>query len=176
MNHESTKRKSITGLLLPGMLLIVASSFSLHAQSKSDSTGPVRFWLNEGMGVGSRLLAANVSINFQRTQFLITIHASADGTIFGETLDDYGLLIGITNRSSEFHFSCSIGIAGVQRTEFDKYLHIHYSSRVVGFPLEIQMYYRPLRFFGIGSSAFLFLSRLGTMLGITASSQFGWFW
>ncbi len=173
MNHEQVRRKIIEGHLLIGFLLVFAYSFSLHAQSKTDSTERVHFWANLGFGAASRGLAANGSINIQYSQLLFTIHSSSDSKFFGESLGNYGMLIGITNRASRFHYSFSAGIASVQRGE-SKYLDpIRYTSRRVGFPLEAQIFIRPTHFFGVGICAFLVLSQLGNMVGFTISVQLG---
>ena len=173
---ELSIAKKFWSKLFVALFSIFFLSPTLPAQSPSDSTYPVRIWFNLGMGSASRGLGAQASINAQFTQFLITIHTCADIEFFGEQLDEYGFLIGWTNKPAKVYYSVAIGLARISTGVYPLFGKPTIGPTVTGFPIEAQLIYRSGRYFGFGLCAFFVASRVGSMLGVTITLQLGKFY
>lgn len=128
------------------------------------------------MGGASRGLGTQASFNAQFTQFLITIHTAADLEFFGEHFNEYGILMGWTNKPSKVYYSVAFGLARVSTGIYPLFGNPTIGPTVTGFPIEAQVIYRSGRYFGFGLCAFFVASRVGSMLGATITLQVGKFY
>jgi len=157
-------------------LLIISNSIC------AQSTNQKSFWINVGIGEGSVEdfkgdMAANISATYQFSKNLFTLRYLTDGELFigsGLEIYDYSLLYGRVLTSSTFlaSFGIGLGLIDVNRkgglfTETEKI------GIKVGLPFETQLFWRPLRFLGIGVYGFANINSEESFYGYAVSIQIG---
>lgn len=141
--------------------------------AQNDSLRTTAQWFNLGIGAASRGFAGNMSLNASFKQLLITMHYCGDGEILGEQFEDYGLLVGAVHQSGSIRYSGAAGVAIVRGKESGIFGMRRDHASVIGLPFEIQCFYRPWSYLGIGMCLFAVASIYPAMYGATVSVQFG---
>lgn len=128
-----------------------------------------RWWVNLGVGKGTTFtqgdildnvgFAAQLSFNGMITNNLfLTLQSTGTGrTDDAQTSNgDVGLLLGYKNRHSNWYWSGAIGLSyyktEIKEKEYSRYYY-YYSSQIeegVGIPVEAQLFWTPVKHFGIG--------------------------
>lgn len=144
--------------------------------AQSDSSRSVTWWVNFGLGAGSDAdegtkMAGNVSANLRYAHALVTLHTCGVTELLGSGSEDYGILFGFASGEAMTCFSLAAGVASVRRNEGG--LFSRRVSRTVGFPVELQWFYRPWSWFGAGLCAFGVFSDFRPFGGLTLSIQAG---
>jgi hypothetical protein len=146
----------------------------IAAGSASVQERPGTYWLTAGLGFGTRGGAGALGGSYQIGQNLFSVRAAGTVAFFGDELWDAGVLYGRSLRPGVIHFSLAGGIAAVggSRREalFDPDERI---PTTVGFPVEVQLFFRPLRIVGFGLYGFGNVNREESFIGAAAAAQLG---
>lgn len=126
-------------------------------------------------------------VTYREKQNLITGRLSSTAEVFGDVVFDYGLLYGRMIGSGEGFVSVGGGLAFVEGEFVDDGLSFcNFFSQdcepketvkvqTVGVPLEVQLFWRPTRFVGVGAYLFANLNTVASFGGASASIQLGLF-
>ncbi len=122
-----------------------------------------------GVSFGT-IAAANLSYQF-RTH-LISLRGATSVAIFEDNVWDVGLLYGFATQSERFHTSFSFGVAVIGGSRSDG---LFSPSETIptqfGFPLEANLYWRPLPNLGLGAYAAANINGDASFAGIGLSLQ-----
>ena len=163
---------------LAGMFLFFSIDAN-YAQTDSSTIDKKYYWLNFGIGAGSVgeegiAIAANLSYHFDKN--LLSLRAVGNGELFGKTMSDYGLLYGRSLKQNSLFVSVGAGLALVEGS----ISHGLFSNKepekigpTLGVPLELQLFWRPSSFLGIGLYGFANLNPEESFVGATISLQLG---
>ena len=166
----------ILGLVVAFMIFLFDLSY---AQLDNSSVKKKYYWVNFGAGSGTIsedafALSANATYQFGKN--LLTLRAAGTGELFGKSIGDNGLLYGLALEQKRVFISVGAGIAFVEGS----ISHGLFSTRepekigpTIGIPLEIQLFWRPARFLGIGLYGFANLNPEESFAGVSLSLQLG---
>lgn len=165
-------------LCLAGMFLFSSLEAS-YAQDDSITINKKYYWLNLGIGAGTvgeegGAMAANFSYHFDKN--LLSLRAVGNGELFGKTMSDYGFLYGRSLQQNSLFVSVGAGLALVEGSISQGLFSTKKPEKIgptIGLPLEVQLFFRPTRFLGIGLYGFANLNSEETFVGATISLQFG---
>lgn len=170
------------------------STWAQSAGPASASAGEslTRFWIGAGVGLGELIegeddpndegggaLAGALYGSYQFGPNLLSARTAFSGELFGDNFADYGILYGRATTGRLGHASVSAGVAVVSGSYSDDRLILDPDGdepeRVltVGLPVEVQLMWRPLPFFGLGLYGFANLNPEASFVGATLSAQLG---
>lgn len=138
-------------------------------------TNSSQFWLNIGPAIGtSGSLSGIASVSYQFGTHLLSLRGSVTGEVFGDHFSDISLLYGRATTHPSYHVSFAAGIARVtgQRNE-GLFGPKEKLSATIGFPSEMQIYWKPASFFGLGITGFTNINREQSFAGMALSLQLG---
>lgn len=165
---------SILHLCLMAVLLLTFSN-SVHAQSDDERF----FWVNFGIGggsVGEEGASVNLTANYQFRGNLLTMRITSCGELFGRSLNDYGIVYGRVLTPSTFLISLGGGLGivdGEIRYGLLSWREPDKIEMTIGLPLEAQLFWKALRFLGLGIYGFANINPEESFYGCTLSLQIG---
>jgi len=130
-------------------------------------------------------LAGSASVSYQTGAGVFTLRGATNSeTLFGgDEVWDTALLYGFSLKPSLFHVSAGIGIAVVGGWRCETCgLHLFgdtgndEKTKIgprIGLPLELQVFFRPLSFLGIGLYGFADINAARSFAGVTFCLQIG---
>ena len=161
-------------LLAAVFILIITHSFSslTYAQESSEQPRTGFFWINGGLGgatgaTGGPAVGLNLSIQPPQPGFLLfSLRGIAAAEILGDDISELAVLAGYSSKrpQSRGYFSIATGIGRVSGSSIDA---------TFGVPVEIQLFYTPLSFAGIGLQGFANFNKEENLYGILLCLQFG---
>jgi len=172
---------------LIGLILSTGGSF-VYGQDISRDSSAQFFWVNGGLGASSFGVSPGVSVSYQSRKSLVSVRYvyNEEFQILGpspsETVWDVGVLYGRSAKVSYGLASISGGIGVVGGVRRGKYLGSSgwFSSNyekltflTVGIPVESQLFWTPLSFFGIGIYGFANLNTEKSFIGGLFCIQIG---
>lgn len=156
-------------VLLSIVIPATLSAATPKDRNTADSTAEPRYWLNAGVGASSYDIAVGASASLLNGNVLFTLR-----TIYNEEFQilgpspsnsvwDIGFMAGYHRQSGYFSLSGSAGlslVSGIRRGVYlgssgmfsSEYGTVHFST--IGIPAEIQFFWTPFDFLGIGITAF----------------------
>ena len=138
------------------------------------------FWVGAGAGVGSSSageLAGTINGSYRSGGHLLSARGATTGELFGDDLWDLGLLYGRAMGGRPAFASVAVGVAamgGTRRSGLFDVNPVEISTRV-SVPLEVQLFWRPLRFLGVGVYGFANVNDEESFTGATLGVQLGGF-
>ena len=151
--------------------------------NNSNYAQPVKqnfFWIGFGIGEGSVEnfkgdMAVRLAASYQFNKNLLTVRFLQDGEFMlgGMVLNDYSLLYSRIFTSSAFFTSFGVGLGlihGEEKSLFDENKKIKIRF---GLPIETQLFWRPLRFIGLGLIGFGNINSKKSFYGYALSLQIG---
>jgi hypothetical protein len=159
-------------------LLINLSQIS-YAQPGKNPANEKYFWVNFGLGkgsVGTHAFALEANSSYQFGKSLITLRSAGTAELFGKSIGDYGLLYGIILKQQPTFVSFGVGLAFVGGSISQGLFSTKEPEKIgptIGLPLEVQLFFRPARFLGIGLYGFANLNPEESFVGATISLQLG---
>ena len=159
-------------------LLIILNQIS-YAQPGINRANEKYFWFNFGMGkgsVGTHAFALEANASYQFGKNLITLRSAGTAELFGKSIGDYGLLYGIILKQQPTFVSFGVGLAFVGGSISQGLFSTKEPEKIgptIGLPLEVQLFFRPARFLGIGLYGFANLNPEESFVGATISLQLG---
>lgn len=173
MSFRSTRvNYSVFLLIFIFLLKLTFKTTSVFAQVDSVKTGKkINWWLNTGIGGGGYGIASGTILSFQWDKMIFSIRtAGTSDFYFDEAPDvtrnagDIAILYGKCSKSKYGFSSISVGIAYVMGTKSIKYYefngtceierHRKREYKTLGIPVEIQLFFTPFSFMGIGLYGF----------------------
>jgi hypothetical protein len=168
------RQKSIrinVGYLCLIVVLLLTLTNSIYAQSNNQNF----YWIDFGIGAGSvgeDGTSVNLNATYQFSKNLLTVRIIGCGEIFGKSLDDYSILYGRVVTSSTILTSFGGGL-GIVKGYHGLFSEEGKTKAIIGFPLEAQLFWRPLRFLGLGLYGFANINSEKSYYGCTFSLQIG---
>ena len=177
------------------LFVLTTSVLSLSAQERvlAESAEPLlpvvtrqqdggsTYWVGAGLGFGtsdstSDDFGGSVNLSYRFDPHLLSLRAATVGELFGDDFWDIGLLYGRATGQGAVFASLAAGIAVMGGTRnpggiFDESSET-ISSRI-SLPLELQLYWRPLRFLGLGVYGFANFNDEESFGGATFGLQLG---
>lgn len=173
-------RTPVAPLVLAAMVGVATPHDALCKQTKN-----ICSWLAVGGGRSSLGFAAgSAALSLEVNHLLISARSTANASepIGGEEYEDYALVAGYGWRVEDVRVSVAAGLAYVRGSEWREergpWVSLFGGERVLrgpvlGFPLEIQVFYRLGRFVGVGTYAFCNLNALKPFGGVTVTLILG---
>ena len=166
--------KTIPQLSTILVLIVVFGTANLtYAQESSAQPQLGFYWINGGVGGGAGSAtsgpAAGLDLSIQppRPGFLLfSLRGIVTAEILGDDISDVAFLIGYSSKRPQSHgyFSIAIGVSRVAGSAIDA---------TFGIPIELQLFYTPLSFVGIGLLGFADFNKEETFGGALLCLQFG---
>ena len=154
------------------VILFLATPNSIHAQSEKQYF----YWVNFGLGKGSIGEGGEMAIildgTFQFGKNVLSLRYSLVGELLADDFYDYGLLYGRAFHSSTFFASGGVGLGLVEVRRGGLFTGKETIYKF-GFPLETQLFWRPLRFLGIGLYGFANFNSEESFYGFAICLQAG---
>jgi hypothetical protein len=149
----------------------VSAADALAVQTERRSTA----WLTAGVGVATRGAAGAVGASYQFGGNLLSMRAAGTVAFFGDDLWDIGLLYGRATRPGFMHVSVAAGVAAVggTRREGSLFDPAETIPTTIGFPIEVQLFFRPLPVVGLGLYGFANFNDEESFQGIAGAVQLG---
>ncbi len=158
------------------LLLFCPSALAAQVTAVPEGTPPVEhvtddepprevqaFWINVGPAIGGAGGGFHVSASMQINDHLWTGRfVSTEAILGGDTLGDLGVLYG---RSTAGRFGLASGAAGLGIVQGE--------TTTIGLPVEIQAYFRPLPFAGLGVTLFGNVNPAQPFAGVAVALQLG---
>lgn len=158
------------------IFLFLVSTSPFFAQDLQPVKKDNSYWINLGIGIGSKVYSSNRTISFaaswsyQKKNRVISIRTAACAQMLRESASDFGILYGFAQKSSSHLASYGIGLGIVARGGYsDK------RTFIMGIPLEFQLFSRISSSFGIGLYGFANINHKKSFYGATLCLQFGKF-
>ena len=158
-------------LLTAVFILIIIHSFSdlIYAQESSEQPRSGFVWINGGLGGSTNGVAGGLNLSIQPSQsgyLLFSLRGILNTEILGDDIGDVAVLVGYSSKrpQSRSYFSIAAGISYVSGTSIDA---------TFGIPVEVQFFYTPLSFAGIGIQGFADFNKEETFYGALLCLQFG---
>lgn len=134
-------------------ILYIVGTTTLFAQYWPASRSNYNpFWVNLGFGVGginvTGALSGYVGFTYLTGERTISFRIAGCGGVDSIGAGDIGLMYGWSRSGERRFMSYGIGIGYVRTNEFAG------NDETVGIPLEIQLFYRPAGFLGLGIYGF----------------------
>lgn len=128
-------------------LLFVMSISEISAQEDQQ----INFYLNAGLGVSSLNLGINAGGNLRIDDVVVSIRGVSAATgIFGNAVEEYGLLVGYIKKMESGHYTLSAGLGTVSYNESKGLFAKNEISKSIGLAFEGQLCYSFLSFLGAG--------------------------
>ncbi len=159
------------------LLLVVPIGGLVRAQS---SQYRASWWGIAGLG-GNNLgsVAGILGASYHDRGTMLTLRTTVNrGDLLGDEINDVGLLYCFPFGTERLHLSAGIGIGGVWGS-YGVGPSGSYREGLpftVGVPVELQAFFRPLRFLGIGGYGFANINSAKSIAGAGLGVQFGRFW
>jgi hypothetical protein len=158
--------------------LVVLSLLPTDSVSGQTAVPPGRdtFWFGGGLGAGSEDFAGSLNASFQFGANVVSLRTAVTAGLFDQGFNDYALLYG---RASEpagerYHASAGLGLALVDGCRGGSvFSDCRSIQTVVGFPIELQLFWRPGSLVGLGLYGFANLNRDRSFAGVTLGLQLG---
>tara|TARA_R110002111_G_scaffold174271_1_gene239801 strand:- start:596 stop:1150 length:555 start_codon:yes stop_codon:yes gene_type:complete len=177
------------------VLLIICSFSNLYSQ---DSIPKIKkYWIDSGIGITTKIddqnyLAFNMSLNYvqNKAMYKLRFLGVTEFNLFGqsESVVTIGALIGkhYSNKFLQISFLGGLGIAVNEELTtniigstgsgwFSSSLYETKKSTSLSIPLEIEFFFKPIKFYGIGISLFADINSSKPSFGILLKSGFGKF-
>jgi hypothetical protein len=173
-------------------MLLVNTLVVFPQENKTTSS---LYWIDAGVGGDNNGLSGQISINYVNKIVIYKIRyiRSQEFDILGssspkETMNDFGILFGMTYSRKLIQLSGSggIGVAkGIRHGDFlyqessgdfDAFGTQHYEKKTftrVGLPLEVECSFKPAKSFGIGLGAYANLNKDRSLFGLLFKIQIG---
>lgn len=174
-------------------LLFLAVPVNTYAQVED------RIWIGTGLGIGAMFeeevsddrtgaIAGPLYASYQTGVHVFSLRTAAVTELFGDTAGDLGVLYGRATTGPNGHASFGIGLAAVFVDYTPDDLDLcglfgdpddcsedgrNESVRAVGVPLEVQLFWRPLAFVGLGVYGFANLNPEAPFAGVAFGLQLG---
>jgi hypothetical protein len=151
-------------------LLVAAVSTT---QAQAPTTKPSRFtlWIGGGYGLGaagqyeSLEEAFTLNVSAQKGRLLLSTRIAAVTSSIYDASSDWGLLAGIASSpGGPFHAGTALGLGYAEATS---------SEGVFTVPWELQLFWRPTGFVGVGLYGFASLNGTDSFGGATLAFQLG---
>ncbi len=174
---------SLLGMVLFISLVILILSIgnsTIYAQSVSDNTKADLYWVNAGIGFSSFSspgISSVTSFSYQTgkhlisTRFISNIEPCFGGTCPDETVWDIGILYGRSSKTSYGLASLSGGISIVGGAVYQRDEEVTFLT--IGIPIEVQLFWTPASFLGIGIYGFANLNPKESFAGALLCIQLG---
>jgi len=168
--------KRAAGALLASM--VVLSLLPTGPVEGQASPAPRRetFWFAGGLGVGSEDFAGSLNGSYQFGANVVSLRTAATAGLFDQGFNDYALLYGRATRPAGARYHASVG-AGLSLVDGCRGGSVFSDCRsvqtVVGFPIELQFFWRPGSVVGLGLYGFANLNRSQSFAGVTLGLQLG---
>lgn len=142
----------------------------------SPAPGRDTFWLGVGLGVGSEDFAGSLNGSYQFGANVVSLRTAATAGLFDRGFNDYAVLYGRGTRPAGERYHVSVG-AGLSLGDGCQGGSVFSDCRsiqtVVGFPIEVQLFWRPGSVVGLGLYGFANLNRSQSFAGVTLGLQLG---
>lgn len=153
-------------IALLALVIIPGPNYLLNAQQSPRETIPY-FWLNVGLGLGSHGGAGGLNLNIQpqARPLLFTLRYCFTADIDTD-IGDIAFLAGYSSKRprSLGYVSIAAGIG---------YVRGSFTDGAFGVPLEVQLFFTPVSFAGIGLQGFANLNKEETFYGALLCLQLG---
>jgi hypothetical protein len=145
------------------------------AQDGVPVPGRDTYWIGAGLGVGSEDFAGQVNGSYQFGANLVSVRLAGSAGLFDDGFNDYALMYGRATRPerSRYHLSGAAGISLVDGCIGGGLGGCQKTDRRVGFPLEVQAFWRPGKLVGLGLYGFGNLNNSRVFGGLTLGLQLG---
>ncbi|HEY3011183.1 MAG TPA: hypothetical protein VGJ36_00455 [Gemmatimonadales bacterium] len=146
------------------------------AQAPPPTRGSNTYWMGLGVGAGSEDFAAQLNASYQFGANIVSLRAAATAGLFDDGFNDVALLYGRGTRSpaSRFHAGAALGISVADGCRGGGvFSSCRDMPAVLGLPIELQAFWRPSRFFGLGLYGFGNLNHSQSFAGLTLALQLG---
>ena len=134
------------------------------------------FWIGGGLGVGSEDAAGSLNGSYQFGASLVTLRATITAGILGDDgFGDYALLYGRATRpaTKQYHLSAAAGVGLVHGCRGGGLSSCRDVPSVIGFPIELQAFWRPGSLIALGIYGFANLNQEQSFAGVTLGLQLG---
>ncbi len=167
-----TAHSPLRPVLVWFLSIVIPAGMAKSSPPPQDSASDIvtqRYWINAGIGAASSGIAADAGISVPIGPALLTLHVAYTeefkllGPAPAENAWDIGLMGGIFRENRFWFVSGSAGVSIVsvrRRGELQSssgWFSASYSSTVsttVGIPAEVQLFWTPIEFLGIGLTGF----------------------
>lgn len=161
------------------ILLLLTSSAGRFARAQTSPYG-VAWWGTGGLGIGgNESVVGFLGASYHNRHVMLSLRTTVNkGPLGGDEINDVGLLYCFPMGTGRLHLSAGIGIGGIWGS-FGVGPSGLYREGVPftwGVPVELQAFWRPARFFGIGGYGFADVNSVQTILGAGLGVQCGRFW
>ncbi|MBW4889797.1 hypothetical protein KXQ82_08720 [Mucilaginibacter sp. HMF5004] len=168
-------------------LLLTCICVKTRAQAQSDDTTQRSYWASVGYGAGTFaenqteftvatelknnwVLAGNVQAELDARKSYVQMHVAEVST--------YNLLAGKLHHLKTSFFTTSVGLGVVHRNSFDtngtQGVQLNETDEnTIGVPITVQGFILPLKWLGLGLSAYVNLNTVQTIAGINFSIAIG---
>jgi hypothetical protein len=156
------------------LTLFFMKANALYAQSQECVSETHSYWINLGIGGGTfeGVISANVSYQFKRN--ILSIRGVETGEWYGNNgMWDIGILYGLATNPSHTQAAVGIGVALVGGKSEESLLPDNAIKKRIGLPIELQLFFRPIRFVGMGLYGFANINSEKSFVGVSLSLQFG---
>jgi hypothetical protein len=166
-------RKNIPQLATIFILIIIQSFSCLaFAQEGLEIQRSGFFWINGGLGGSTGGIAAGLNLSIQPSRpgyLLFSLQGILNAEILGDDIGDVAALVGYSTKRPHSHGYVSIA-TGISRVSGSSI------NATLGVPVEIQFFFTPLSFAGIGLQVFANFNKEENLYGALLSLQFGKLW
>jgi len=151
------------------LLICRTLSSPIYAQESLEQTRKSFFWINGGPGLSLNGVAAGLGLSIQPARpgyLLFSLRGSIAAEILGDDINDVAVLVGYSSKKPQSHgyFSIATGVSYVGGTAVEA---------TFGIPAEVQLFYTPLSFMGVGLQVFANFNKEKTFGGVLLCLQFG---
>ena len=151
--------------------LLVAAVSTTHAQAPTTKASRFTLWIGGGYGLGaagqyeSLEEAFTLNVSAQQGHLLLSTRIAAVTSSIYDASWDWGLLAGLASSpAGPFHVGAALGLGYAEATP---------SEGVFTVPWELQVFWRPTGFVGVGLYGFATLNGTESFGGATLAFQLG---
>jgi hypothetical protein len=163
-------------LLLASLVVLLSRAGAAPAQEQAPTTPRDSYWVGAGLGAGSEDFAGSLNASYQFGANVVSLRTAATAGLFDQGFNDYALLYGRGTRPAGERYHASVG-AGLSLVDGCQGGSVFSDCRsvqtVVGFPIELQFFWRPGSVVGLGLYGFANLNRSRSFAGVTLGLQLG---
>lgn len=163
------------------ILVVLLLALSAHESGRAQTAPPsTSWWGTAGLGLGGDDASVGfLGASYQDRNVMLSARVTLNrGPLGGDDINDFGLVYCVPIGTERLNLSAGIGVGGIWGSRglgssgpFGEKLPF-----TVGLPFELQAFWRPARFFGIGGYGFANVNSLKTILGAGLGVQCGRFW
>ena len=153
------------------LLLAVGSTAQAQAPAATTPAPRLTLWMGAGYGRGiagqftGAEEALTVNVSAQRGHLLLSGRVAAVSSSIYDTSADLGLLAGVASSPRQpIHVGAGLGLGYAEPTA---------GKGVLTFPAELQVFWRPLAFAGLGLYGFATINNTDSFAGVTLALQVG---